>query len=190
MDPIELLIQPVRLRIVFAMAGGRVLTSSDLRARLPDVPKATLYRHIGLLADGGILEVEGERRVRGAVERRYRLREERTLISAETAATISNEGHRRAFAASIAAIMAEFGAYLDREGSNPVRDSVSYRQFTLWLTPAEVASLVAEILDVLKARAIHRPSPGRTAHLLSTILFPIGPRSKGAAGSRRKTTGR
>ena len=186
MDPIELLIQPVRLRIVFAMAGGRILTSSDLQARLPDVPKATLYRHIGLLADGGVLEVEGERRVRGAVERRYRLREDRARITAEAAASISTEGHRRAFAAAIAAIMAEFGAYLDRPGSNPVRDSVSYRQFTLWLTPGEVADLISEILGVLKARAIHQPSPGRTPHLLSTILFPIGSRAPGPATARRK----
>jgi DNA-binding transcriptional ArsR family regulator len=187
MDAIELLIQPVRLRIVFAMAGGRILTTSDLQARLPDVPKATLYRHIGLLADGGVLEVEGERRVRGAVERRYRLREDRARITAEAAASISTEGHRRAFAAAIAALMAEFGAYLDRPGSNPARDSVSYRQFTLWLTPDEVASLVAEILAVLKPRAIQQPSPDRTPHLLSTILFPIGPQSPPARGSRRKT---
>lgn len=188
MDAIELLIQPVRLRIIFALAGGRVLTTADLRARLPDVSKATLYRHIGLLADGGVLEVEGERRVRGAVERRYRLREDRTRITAEAAATISTEGHRRAFAASIAAIMAEFGAYLDRPGSSPSRDSVSYRQFTLWLTPGEVAGLVAAVLDVLKAPAIHQPSPGRTPHLLSTILFPIGPRLPGTAAPTRRPT--
>lgn len=188
MDAIELLIQPVRLRIIFALAGGRVLTTSDLRARLPDVSKATLYRHIGLLADGGVLEVEGERRVRGAVERRYRLRQDRALITAEAAAAISTEGHRRAFAASIAAIMAEFGAYLDRPGSNPARDSVSYRQFTLWLTPGEVASLVAEIFGVLKTRAIHQPTSGRTPHLLSTILFPIGPRAPGTPPSRRRTS--
>ncbi|HEX9166343.1 MAG TPA: helix-turn-helix domain-containing protein [Gemmatimonadales bacterium] len=180
-DAIELLIHPVRLRIVYAMAGGRVLSSSDLRARLPDVSKATLYRHIGQLADAGVLEVASERRARGAVERLYRLREDRTLISAEAAATISTEDHRRAFAASVAAIMAEFSAYLDREGANPTADSVSYRQFTLWLSPAEVAGLIAKVRGVLMAPARHAPSPGRTPHLLSTILFPIGPRSPGAA---------
>ena len=44
-------LHPVRLRIMHAMSGGRVLTTSDLGARLPDVPKTTVYRHVGLLAD-------------------------------------------------------------------------------------------------------------------------------------------
>jgi hypothetical protein len=44
---------------------GRVLTTTDLCARLPDVPKTTVYGHVGLLAEAG-LEVA----VHGAVERR------------------------------------------------------------------------------------------------------------------------
>ena len=53
------------------MHGDRVLSTADLCARLPDVSKAMVYRHVDLLASGGILEVAEERRVRGAVERRY-----------------------------------------------------------------------------------------------------------------------
>ena len=37
MDPVELLLHPVRLRIVHALSGGRVLTTAELGARLPDV---------------------------------------------------------------------------------------------------------------------------------------------------------
>ncbi|GAA4229115.1 DNA-binding transcriptional ArsR family regulator [Streptosporangium album] len=73
MDTLELFAHPVRLRIVHAMSGGRILTTSQLCARMPEVTKATMYRHVGLLADAGILAVDGEQRVRGAVERRYRL---------------------------------------------------------------------------------------------------------------------
>ena len=65
MDTLELLAHPVRLRIVHAMRGGRTLTTAELGARLPDVSKAMLYRHVELLATGGVLEVAGERRVRG-----------------------------------------------------------------------------------------------------------------------------
>ena len=85
MDALDLLLHPVRVRIVHAMAGGRTLTTSDLCARLPDVPKTTMYRHVGLLAKEGVLEVEGEQRVHGAVERRYRLRRERAVIDREHA---------------------------------------------------------------------------------------------------------
>jgi DNA-binding transcriptional ArsR family regulator len=177
MDVIKLLIHPVRLRIVHAMAGKRALTSSQLLARMPEVSKATLYRHIAMLAEGGILEVVSEQRVRGAVERRYRIREDRAVVTSEVAATMSIEDHRQGFAAAIAAIMAEFSAYLDREGSNPLADAVSYRQFTLWLSPTEVADLIAQVRRVLMARTAQGPSPDRALHLLSTILFPIEPPS-------------
>src|SRR5260221_551104 len=113
-DTVELLLHPVRLRIVHAMSGGRTLTTTQLRARMPDVSKATMYRHVGLLADGGILEVDGEQRVGGAVERRYRLRLPRPVIDAATAAAASLEDYRRAFAVAMAALLGEFNAYLDR----------------------------------------------------------------------------
>src|SRR6185312_13615775 len=73
MDPVELLLHPVRLRIVHALSGGRTVTTAQLCARMPDVSQATVYRHVGLLTDAGILEVAGEQRVRGFVERSYRL---------------------------------------------------------------------------------------------------------------------
>ena len=97
MDTVELLLHPVRLRIVHAMSGGRALTTSQLRARMPDVSKATMYRQVGLLADGGILEVDGEQKVGGTIERRYRLRQPRPVIDAETAASASLMGRRRHF---------------------------------------------------------------------------------------------
>src|SRR4051812_8672779 len=114
MDILDLIAHPVRLRIVHALSGGRTLTTRELCARMPDVAKASAYRHVGLLADAGILEVEAEQRIRGAVERRYRLRRERAVIDAKTAASLSPEQHRRGFAAAMASLIGEFNAYLDQ----------------------------------------------------------------------------
>ena len=82
MGSAELLLHPVRLRIVQAFLGEGELTTADLRARLTDVSPATLYRQVATLAAGGVLEVAAERRVRGAVERTYRLRPERAAVGA------------------------------------------------------------------------------------------------------------
>lgn len=171
MDAVDLLLHPVRLRIVHAMSGGRTLTTAQLGALLPDVSKATVYRHVGLLAEGGLLEVDGEQRVRGAVERTYRLRRTRAVIDAETAASASAEDHRRAFAVAMAALLAEFNAYLDRD-PDPARDLVGYRQHAIWLSPRERAELIDELRDVIVARMANEPAPERTRHLLSPILFP------------------
>jgi hypothetical protein len=42
------------------------LTTTQLRAELPDVPPASLYRHVARLVERRVLSVVAERRVRGA----------------------------------------------------------------------------------------------------------------------------
>src|SRR5437763_83181 len=81
-------------------------TAAHRCALLPDVPNAMVYRHVDLLASGGTLEVADEQRVRGAVERHYRLHQERASIDPETAASLSPGDHRRGFAAATAALVA------------------------------------------------------------------------------------
>jgi DNA-binding transcriptional ArsR family regulator len=173
-DTLELLVQPVRLRIVHAMSGGRTLTTSELCARMPDVSKATMYRHVALLADGGILAVDGEQRVRGAVERRYRLRREQAVIDDATAASASRDDHRRAFAVAMAALIAEFNAYLDREHADPAADRVGYRQHALWLSRDELAGLISGLRAAIAVPLDNEPAPGSAQYLVSPILFPIG----------------
>lgn len=172
MDTLELLGHPVRLRIVHAMRGDRTLTTAQLCALLPDVSKAMVYRHVDLLAAGGVLEVAEERRVRGAVERHYRLRRERAAIDPATAASLSRDDHRRAFAVAMAALVAEFTAYLDRETADPATDPVGYRQHAVWLTEDELTAMVGELRAAILPRLTHRPAAGRTRYLLSPILFP------------------
>jgi DNA-binding transcriptional ArsR family regulator len=173
MEPLELLGHPVRLRIVHALRGGRELTTGELGERISDVSKATLYRHVELLAEGGILEVAEERRVRGAVERRFRLRQERASISAEQLQQLTAEDHRRGFAAAMAALLAEFNAYVEHDGADPINDLVGYRQHGIWLSEDELRQLIegmrAAILPVLANEA----APGRSRYLLSPILFPV-----------------
>ncbi|HWD77253.1 MAG TPA: helix-turn-helix domain-containing protein [Kribbella sp.] len=172
MGPLELLGHPVRLRIVHALRGGRELTTAELGERITDVSKATLYRHVELLAESGILEVAEERRVRGAVERRFRLRAERASITPEQLAELTVDDHRHGFAIAMAALVAEFNAYLDRDDADPLEDLVGYRQHGIWLSEAELHQLIeglrAAILPVLSNEA----TPDRTRYLLSPILFP------------------
>ena len=174
-DLLDLLVHPVRLRIVFAMSGGQTRTTSDLCAQLPDVPKTSVYRHVALLADTGVLEVADEQRVHGAVERHYRLRGERAAIGADVAAAMSLDDHRHAFAAGMAAVLAEFNAYLDRPGADPVADQVGYRQGVLWLGPDERTKLLDGLRSLLREVVDNQPTPERSPHLVTAIFFPATP---------------
>jgi DNA-binding transcriptional ArsR family regulator len=173
MGPLELLGHPVRLRIVHALRGGRELTTGELGERIADVSKATLYRHVELLAGGGILEVADERRVRGAVERRFRLRVERASISAEQVAQLTADDHRHGFAAAMAALIAEFNSYLDHEGADPIEDLVGYRQHGIWLSREELEQLIEGMRAAILPALGNAAAPGRSRYLLSPILFPV-----------------
>jgi len=172
MELLELLAHPVRLRIVHAMSGGRVLTTAQLGARMPDVSKATVYRQVALLADEGVLAVVGEQRIRGAVERSYRLRPERVAVEPETAGTLSAEEHRKVFAAAMATLIAEFNAYLERV-PDPVADAVGYRQNAIWLTEEERTELIEGLRAAIAPRLGNEPTEGRRRYLLSPVLFPV-----------------
>ncbi|MEU7747617.1 helix-turn-helix domain-containing protein [Nonomuraea sp. NPDC049158] len=173
MDTLELLAHPVRLRIVHAMRGGRELTTTQLCARIPDASKAMVYRHVDLLASGGVLEVADERRVRGAVERHYRLRLDRAVLDADALAGMSPDDHRRVFATSMAVLVAEFNAYLDRQDADPMADLVGYRQHAVWLSHGELEKVIGELRRVILPLLANEPAPDRARYLLSPIFFPV-----------------
>lgn len=169
----DLLLHPVRLRVLRAFLGERTLTTADLRAELPDVPAATLYRHVALLADAGVLVVVGERKVRGATERSYRLLPERASVGAEEARELSVDDHRRAFAVFVAGLLADMDRYLDRgTGPDLGRDGVGYRQVGLWLSDEELPAFVADLRDVLQRWVARPEAPERRRRLLTTVLLP------------------
>ncbi|WP_432928257.1 helix-turn-helix domain-containing protein [Microbispora sp. CA-135349] len=172
MTTAELLLHPIRLRIVQALLGERMLTTADLRAELPDVPSATLYRQIAALVEGELLEVAAERKVRGTFERTYRLRTANPHVSADEAAGMSTEEHRQAFMTFVASLLADFDRYLTRDDVDLGRDGVGYRKAALYLSDEEFQDFLRELRAVITSRLANQPAPGRTRRILSTILMP------------------
>jgi hypothetical protein len=149
----------VRLRIVQAFLGHRALTTSDLRSELPDVPPASVYRHVARLVDAGVLTAVSERRVRGAVERTYVLRVAAASINHDEVERMSREDHRHVFMAFVAGLLGDGDRYLDREDFDPVRDGGGYRLAGLWLDDAEFAEFVRDLARVIQPRLANAPNP-------------------------------
>jgi hypothetical protein len=168
----DLLLHPVRLRIVQAFLGDRALTTSELRSELPDVAPATLYRHVARLVDAGVLAVVAERRVRGATERTYVLRVSAASITLDEIERMSLDDHRNAFIAFVAGLLADFDRYLSREDIDVLRDGASYRLAGMWLDDAEFADLVRDLVRILQPRVANPPKPGRRRRILATVLLP------------------
>ncbi|WAP56978.1 helix-turn-helix domain-containing protein [Streptomyces sp. S465] len=168
----NLLLHPVRMRILQTLVGADELTTAQLRDRLPEVPPATMYRHIATLTQAGILEVVHERRIRGTVERSYRVRQDKALVDTDARTAMTKDDHRQAFTVFTGALMADFDRYLSRDDTEPAREGVVYRQGAVWLTEDEFAELVEEIEAAVARRAHATPDDGRTRHIISFVLVP------------------
>ncbi len=168
----EVLLHPLRLRIVQAFLGGRALTTAALHAALPDVPPATLYRQVTVLAEAQVLEVVGERRVRGAVERTYQLRAGAGSLGAEQVAALSLDEHRQGFLAFVSALLDDFDRYSGSDDADLVRDMVGYRQTALHLSDTELQDLLEDMHRVLEPRLRLPAAPDRKRRILSTVLLP------------------
>jgi len=168
----DLLLHPVRLRIVQAFLGDRALTTTALREELADIPPTSLYRQVARLVDAGILMVVAERRVRGAVERTYVLRLSAASIGLDEVAAMTAEDHHQAFMAYVAGLLGDFDRYLARGDIDLLRDQVSYRLAAMWLSDAEFAELRRELTRVLQPRLAYPPAPGRTRRILASVMLP------------------
>jgi hypothetical protein len=135
-------------------------------------PQATLYRHIAKLADAGILDIVGERQVRGAVERTYQVNATQANVDAAEASEMSADEHFEAFTTFAGVLIETYGRYLKMPGSNPAADGVGFRQARLWLADHELDNLVADVTTALAPYLSFQKTQGRTLRLLSTVLMP------------------
>ena len=169
----DLLLHPVRLRIVKAFLGDRALTTSQLAAELDDVPSGSLYRHVALLTKAGVLQVVAERRVRGAVERTYTLRLFAARIAPGEVKAMTAEEHGQAFMAYVARMLADADRYLASNPPDPIRDGADYQVGALWLTDAEFAELLRDLSIVYRPRLANPPGEGRRRRMLYTVFLPV-----------------
>jgi DNA-binding transcriptional ArsR family regulator len=168
----DLLLHPVRLRIVQAFLGDRALTTSQLAAELSDVPAGSLYRHLALLTKAGVLQVVAERRVRAVVERTYTLRTFAARVGVAEAAAMTPEQHAHAFMVFVGGLLAEFDRYLAAGPPDLLRDGVSYGMSALWLSDDEFTDFLRDIGVVLQPRLANAPKKGRRRRLVSSVMMP------------------
>jgi hypothetical protein len=179
----DLLLHPVRLRIVKAFLGDRALTTRELAAELPDVPAASIYRHVARLAEAGVLNVVSERRVRGITERTYTLRIYAAQIQPGEIAEMSPAEHASAFLAYVAGLLGDFDRYLATEPGDLRRDGAGYRVAGLWLTDAELADYLRDLAAISLPRLANAPGHGRRRRMLYTVMLPA-PEGQVNAGER------
>ena len=169
--PAEVVLHPQRLAIVRALAGDQ-LTTKQLAERVPEIPQATLYRHIAALLEVGAITVVSERKVRGTPERTYALGSN-SVLGAEAFAHASPDDHFRFFTTFVAGMLDQFGRYLERPEIDLHADGVGYREVVVKVTEDEFRELIDRLRDLVREYEEKPLTPDRTARTLSTITIPL-----------------
>lgn len=172
MKKADLLLHPVRMRIIQSLLGDRELTTADLHAELPDIPAATLYRQIATLLDGGAIEVINQRKVRGTFERTYALVKENLSLSAEEAGAMTPDEHAEAFLNFMTARLSDYERYLSSGSPDLLRDLVGYRVNAMYLSDEEAGALLTKLSEAVLPFTENTPGPGRRRRIFSTIFLP------------------
>jgi DNA-binding transcriptional ArsR family regulator len=167
----DLLLHPVRLRILLAVAGRRV-TAGQLANELPDIPQASLYRNIKVLADAGILVVVRERRVRNTLEKTYALPEQDLLLSVKDLENAGPEDYIRLFTQYLGLLLGYYVRYIQQGNVNFARDNVIFRMFPLYLNAAETRKAGQAINAVLLPYVKNEPSPERQRYIIGLLSLP------------------
>lgn len=170
----DLILHPVRMRILSALAGGRQLTTQGIAGALPDIPQATLYRHLSKLVENGLIEVVGTQQIRGATEKTYSLPEGKSyVLTADEVKHIGKEEHVRHFATFLVNMLRDFESYIhSKKEPDFLKDGVGYRQIPLWLTDEEFQEMTVRLREVLADYARLPEEPGRKRRMFATIVMP------------------
>lgn len=182
MKKADLLLHPVRMRIIQQLLVGEPQTILQLVESLGNVPQATLYRHMKLLLDAGLIEVVKVNKIHGQEERVYAAVKENLSIQQSEAYSSSQEDHLRYFSVFHANLLQQATAYLSCVPvENYEKDGFGYWNAPLHMTDEEFADFKAGMNELLEKVAANTPAPERKARLFASLIIPQldKPRGKG-----------
>lgn len=163
MEIAEVVMNPIRQRIFQYFLLHETGTVKELKKALSDIPNASLYRHIKILADHSILIVVGENRIRGTVESVYRLNK-------DALATEDESGN--AVQMSLLSICASFARYFAGGNADPKRDMLLLTNCTLLLTDEEFSGFLSEINEITLRYMKAETTEGSKTRQITLISAP------------------
>lgn len=187
-DKADLIIHPARLRIIQEFAPAERLTAQQLAARLDEIPRATLYRHLAALVEGGVLTIAERHPVRAVEERVYMLAEGAANVGPGDYDVADPKDHLRYFTTFLGQVRAGFQRYVESSAHPDLAaDGVAYYQLPLYLSDSEHRKFVADLTEQLKPLLALRPNETRSRRLLTFITVPAGDELRIRAPSAGRT---
>lgn len=164
------ILHPVRARIIVAL-NDRPLTPRRIAAQMEDVPLGTVYRHINILHQAGLIKVVGERRVKGTLERQFAVVDAATYLSEKDLASLTADDITGLAAAVSSAVQAGFHRYVQQAQLPPKEGEISMVARSLYLTHQEYAAFRQHLVEVLSKMG-RDPGPEYERRLIGFFSVP------------------
>jgi len=159
------MLNPVRMRIIQELASRQSLTATELCERICDVPRTTMYRHIGVLLDNGIVSVVSEKRIRGSLER---------SLALNVGEITGNNSLENASQRTLGFLMnryARFHKYFSGAHPDPGKDKIFLNTTVLMMDDAEFEQFLSELQGLLRKYSLGA-AEGRRPRDISVISAP------------------
>jgi hypothetical protein len=169
-----LITHPIRARILTALMG-RDLTTQQIGALLPDVPLSSIYRHVRLLVEGGILAPVEEVRVNGALTKVYAVQKGQARVSSAERRGASRAEHWSHFTTFLNTLSELYRVYLEQEGADPSVDPVHGLMGALHLNPDEYREFTQALGEFLAPWSAKRPEGNRRRIVFAHLSIPDQP---------------
>ena len=144
MDKRNVIMNSVRMRIVQYLMINGTATASQLAKDMTEVPKTTLYRHINVLEQAGVISVVDERKVRGTIEKTFAINMEAMETEKDEDIVLNN-----AFS-FLMNVYGDFVKYFTKEETDPQAEGVFIRTSEFMLKDKDFDKFCKELEGVFE----------------------------------------
>lgn len=169
-DFTDVIMNPVRQRIIQYFILHEKGTSAEIHGELSDIPKASLYRHIKILLDAGCIEVVEEKQVRGTIEKTY------ALVQNPIGEDPTMEDVSGLIYSTLMSIQTSFVKYFSREDVDAAKaqqDMIMLQASTLMMNDEEFMEFLKKMGEIIAPYVANQPGEGRKPRRFTIISSPV-----------------
>lgn len=132
---------------------------------LSDIPRASLYRHIKVLLDAGLITVVKEEFKRGSIEKTY-------AIAPRKPYDDTNEEYNSLIQSALMGLQGEFCRYFNGENPDPHRDLLTLGSASLMMSDAEMMEFIKTYGELIQRYMPNKSAEGRKVRKVTIVISP------------------
>lgn len=171
-ETISTILNPIRMQILKAVMFHKQATPKMIAEQLPGVPIASLYRHLNKMIEENVLEIVSEQKVRGAMEKTVKVRENPLQTMTLRAEELKKADVLELFYSFSVAQMMDMTAYVGEDEVAIEKNHLSFRSYILNLSDEEVLSFIREVQAIINKYGPATSNDQNRPHKFSFALIP------------------